>query len=209
MDKTSGVAAVANALAVMALRVQRSREVMEQQEQAREFNRKFEREMSNRSRPVRRNAEHTRMPFILMAGRPDNGGDIGFAGGGGGMGASATQGMPCLQGIEASEDQSMPFARCHRTQVDGGGGGCGESGHGGDAFQNVCGVKTRAEWRDRRRETGGARRGGTGRGGAGRAARPAISRPCRRGGAPATRARRRTDRAQPPAPRLRQRPPAR
>lgn len=101
MDKTSGVAAVANALAVMALRVQRSRETMAQEEQARAFNRKFEGEMSNRSRPVRRNAEHTRMPFILMAGRPDNGGDIGFAGGGGGMGASATQGMPrSLQGSD-------------------------------------------------------------------------------------------------------------
>lgn len=101
MDKTSGVAAVANALAVMALRVQRSREIMAQEEQARAFNRKFEREVSNRSRPARRNAEHTRMPFILMAGRPDNGGDIGFAGGGGGMGASATQGMPrSLQGSD-------------------------------------------------------------------------------------------------------------
>ena len=101
MDKTSGVAAVANALAVMALRVQRSRETMAQEEQARAFNRKFEREVSNRSRPARRNAEHTRMPFILMAGRPDNGGDIGFAGGGGGMGASATQGMPrSLQGSD-------------------------------------------------------------------------------------------------------------
>jgi hypothetical protein len=74
---------------------------MEQQEQAREFNRKFEREMSNRSRPARRNAEHTRMPFILMAGRPSGGGgDIGFSGDGG-MGPSATQGMPrSLQGSD-------------------------------------------------------------------------------------------------------------
>ncbi len=100
MDKTSGVAAVANALAVMALRAQRSRELREQVEQAREFNRKFEREMSNRSRPVRRNAEHTRMPFILMAGRPSGGGDIGISGDGG-MGPSVTQSMPrSLQGSD-------------------------------------------------------------------------------------------------------------
>lgn len=100
MDKTSGVAAVANALAVMALRVQRSRETMAQEEQARAFNRKFEGEMSNRSRPVRRNAEHTRMPFILMAGRPSGGGDIGFSGDGG-MGPSVTQSMPrSLQGSD-------------------------------------------------------------------------------------------------------------
>lgn len=100
MDKTSGVAAVANALAVMALRAQRSREIRAQEEQARAFNRKFEGEMSNRSRPVRRNAEHTRMPFILMAGRPGGGGDIGLSGDGE-MGPSVTQGAPrSLQGSD-------------------------------------------------------------------------------------------------------------
>lgn len=73
---------------------------MAQEEQARAFNRKFEGEMSNRSRPVRRNAEHTRMPFILMAGRPSGGGDIGFSGDGG-MGPSVTQSMPrSLQGSD-------------------------------------------------------------------------------------------------------------